>query len=164
MNKSIDVLQWEEKNITHKPPSSRAFVSDMEIKHTQHPCNGPHGRLAPLQPNGRRCRRVKVAAEQARHRCHELLGRLSPKFNTTTKGTWLEIALEHLTPDNVLLRCITYSNDVTSMLLTTTIHMCSRPTEDGEKKGRRGRLSSIKHKYLLNKIDLIYTNLSRIVE
>jgi hypothetical protein len=67
-------------------------------------------------------------------------------------------------PDNILLPCITYCNDVTSMLLTTTIHMCWRPAEDGEKKGKRGRLVSIKHKYLLNKIELICTNLGRIVE
>ena len=67
-------------------------------------------------------------------------------------------------PNNILLPCITYCNDVTSMLLTTTIHMCWRPAEDGEKKGKRGRLVSIKHKYLLNKIELICTNLGRIAE
>ena len=96
MNKSISVLQQEKKNITHMPPSSRTFASDMAIKHTRRPCNGPHDDLATLRLNRRRRRRVKAAAEQARHRCHELLGRLSPKFNTTTKGTWLEIAIEHL--------------------------------------------------------------------
>ena len=74
---------------------------------------------------------------------------------------WLNVFLHS---DNILLPCITYSNDVTSMLLTTMIHMCWRPAEDGEKKGRRGRLVSIKHKYLLNKIELICTNLGRIVE
>ena len=58
--------------------------------------NGSHDDLAPLRPNRRRRRQVKAAVEQARHGCHELLGRLSSKFNTTTKGTWLEIALEHL--------------------------------------------------------------------
>ena len=58
--------------------------------------NGSHDDLAPLRPNRRRRRRVKAAAEQARQRCHELLGRLSSKFNTTTKRTWLQIALEHL--------------------------------------------------------------------
>ena len=52
MNKSISVLQQEKKNITHMPPSSRTFASDMAIQHTRCPCTRPHDDLVPFGPTG----------------------------------------------------------------------------------------------------------------
>ena len=84
------------KKFTHTPPSSRTFASDMAIKHTRRPWQWvPRWSCPPAaQPATSSASQGSGGAGATR------LPRAawSPflKFNTTTKGTWLEIAIEHL--------------------------------------------------------------------